>query len=80
MPQEEWRRPSDIVLEDKADDPGDFLEEESVLINAKADVANEDITPTGKVVGIIKRKWRQYCGILMPSKFPGECFSLFEFR
>lgn len=21
-------------------------------------------TPTGKIVGIIRRKWRQYCGIL----------------
>lgn len=78
MPQEEWRKPSDIVLEDKADDPGDFLEEESVLVSSEAEVANEDITPTGKVVGIIKRKWRQYCGILMPSKFPGKCFFLFE--
>lgn len=23
--------------------------------------------PTGRVIGIIKRKWRQYCGILQPS-------------
>jgi len=24
----------------------------------------EERTPTGKIVGIIRRKWRQYCGIL----------------
>lgn len=75
FPEEEWRRPSDIVLEDKADDPGDKLEEESVLLQAaknKNETSDEDITPTGKVVGIIRRKWRQYCGILAPSNLPGE--------
>ncbi|XP_037296481.1 exosome complex exonuclease RRP44 [Manduca sexta] len=78
LPEEEWRRPSDIVLEDKADDPGDFLEEETLLLNSvKADKAKEEITPTGKVVGIIRRKWRQYCGILMPSRLPGATRHLF---
>lgn len=57
------------MLEDKADDPGDTLEEET-LLNTKVD-SEDEITPTGKVVGIIRRKWRQYCGILLPSKFPG---------
>ncbi|CAK1545869.1 unnamed protein product [Leptosia nina] len=77
FPEEEWRKPSDIVLEDKADDPGDFLEEESILLNNAKSAASADISPTGKVVGIIKRKWRQYCGILMPSKFPGATRHLF---
>lgn len=74
FPEEEWRKPSDIVLEDKAEDPGDLLEEEAVLLNTAKAVGKKDdeITPTGKVVGIIKRKWRQYCGILLPSKFPGK--------
>ncbi|XP_060801952.1 exosome complex exonuclease RRP44 [Amyelois transitella] len=79
FPEEDWRRPSDIVLEDKAEDPGDLLEEESTLLNVMKPVDNKDdeITPTGKVVGIIRRKWRQYCGILMPSKFPGATRHLF---
>lgn len=78
FPEEEWRRPSDIVLEDKADDPGDLLEEEAVLLNSSKpmDKSDDEITPTGKVVGIIRRKWRQYCGILLPSKFPGELIFL----
>ncbi|XP_063824089.1 exosome complex exonuclease RRP44 [Ostrinia nubilalis] len=79
FPEEEWRKPSDIVLEDKADDPGDLLEEETVLLKTAKPVDNskDEITPTGKVVGIIRRKWRQYCGILMPSKFPGATRHLF---
>ena len=26
-----------------------------------------NVQPTGKVVGIVKRNWRQYCGVLLPS-------------
>ncbi|XP_075971510.1 exosome complex exonuclease RRP44-like protein Dis3 [Anticarsia gemmatalis] len=80
FPEEEWRRPSDIVLEDKADDPGDHLEEEAVLLKTAKPAAkgDEEITPTGKVVGIIRRKWRQYCGILEPSKFVGGTRHLFS--
>ncbi|XP_063619441.1 exosome complex exonuclease RRP44 [Cydia splendana] len=77
FPKEEWRKPSDIVLEDKADDPGDLLEEEAVLLKNAQPAGDDEITPTGKVVGIIRRKWRQYCGILMPSKFPGATRHLF---
>ncbi|PZC85547.1 hypothetical protein B5X24_HaOG216655 [Helicoverpa armigera] len=79
FPEEEWRRPSDIVLEDKAEDPGDHLEEEEELLKTAepVDKSDDEVTPTGKVVGIIRRKWRQYCGILMPSKFPGATRHLF---
>ncbi|XP_013138952.1 PREDICTED: exosome complex exonuclease RRP44 [Papilio polytes] len=79
LPKEEWRKPSDIVLEDKADDQGDLLEEESELLPTvkPKDKSDEEITPTGKVVGIIRRKWRQYCGILKPSKFSGATRHLF---
>ncbi|KPJ18970.1 Exosome complex exonuclease RRP44 [Papilio machaon] len=79
LPKEEWRKPSDIVLEDKADDQGDLLEEESELLPTvkPKDKSDDEITPTGKVVGIIRRKWRQYCGILKPSKFPGATRHLF---
>ena len=52
-----------------------FLEDgvlEDVL--PKPDVA-EERTPTGKIVGIIRRKWRQYCGILQenPLAYVGNC-------
>lgn len=61
-----WVAPSEIVLED-----------ESIPESAIVDVLNKehelkelttkkekDIKPTGKIVGIIRRNWRQYCGIL----------------
>jgi len=66
LPENLWTAPSGVVLEDQAEyDPGDQLEkEEQVLRESRK---GEDRQPTGRVVGIIRRKWRQYCGILLPS-------------
>ncbi|KAK0085395.1 hypothetical protein PV325_005305 [Microctonus aethiopoides] len=67
LPEDEWSVPSDIVLEDEdVEDPGDVLDEESDIIVQKP-LKQIERTPTGKIVGIIRRKWRQYCGILQPS-------------
>ncbi|KAG8039028.1 hypothetical protein G9C98_003335 [Cotesia typhae] len=67
LPEEEWSVPSELILQDEADeeDPGDILEEEKeIIVKTTKEVER---TPTGKIVGIIRRKWRQYCGILQPS-------------
>lgn len=67
LPEEEWSVPSDVVLQDDTEeDPGDVLEEVKEII-AQRPAKNVERTPTGKIVGIIRRKWRQYCGILQPS-------------
>lgn len=71
LPENEWSVPSDLVLQDEGDeDPGDVLDEENELIVKKSTNQVEG-TPTGKIVGIIRRKWRQYCGILQPSPIKG---------
>lgn len=63
--------PSELILQDEVDeeDPGDTLEEEKELIVETTKKVER--TPTGKIVGIIRRKWRQYCGILQPSAVKG---------
>ncbi|KAF7994097.1 hypothetical protein HCN44_011366 [Aphidius gifuensis] len=67
LPEEEWSSPSDVVLQDdEEEDPGDVLDEAKEII-AQQPAKNIERTPTGKIVGIIRRKWRQYCGILQPS-------------
>lgn len=76
LPQNEWSGPSEIVLQDDQEDPGDVLEQElSVEPAVAATVA--DRQPCGRVVGIIRRKWRQYCGILQPSLVNGSQWHLF---
>ncbi|XP_071443528.1 exosome complex exonuclease RRP44 [Hetaerina americana] len=75
FPKEEWSAPSEVVLQDEAGDEGDMVEEEKEIdlvsgstSKKSSDSAEKSKTkeriPTGKVVAIIRRKWRQYCGIL----------------
>jgi exoribonuclease R len=43
-------------------------EEEQILESAKT---KKEKTPTGKVVAIIRRNWRQYCGIIQLGYYSG---------
>ncbi|XP_023247144.1 exosome complex exonuclease RRP44 [Copidosoma floridanum] len=77
LPESEWSAPSDIILQDETeDDPGDVIDDEKILAEAKPVVAQEK-QPTGKIVGIIRRKWRQYCGILQRSALKENTRHLF---
>ncbi|XP_024947689.1 exosome complex exonuclease RRP44 isoform X2 [Cephus cinctus] len=76
LSEDQWSAPSDIVLQDEEEDPGDILEEEKELIKQKS-IPSTEKTPTGIIVGIIRRKWRQYCGILQPSSVKGNTRHLF---
>ncbi|XP_022091521.1 exosome complex exonuclease RRP44-like [Acanthaster planci] len=65
LPKQQWACPSSIVAVDNAkkEEEGekDFEENESV----SSQPTNSQ--PSGKVVGIVKRNWRPYCGVLQPS-------------
>lgn len=63
--KEDWISPSEIVLEDEgvAEESIDEVERKEQELK-RATKKTKDNKPTGKVVGIIRRKWRQYCGIL----------------
>ncbi|KAH8278565.1 hypothetical protein KR018_005241 [Drosophila ironensis] len=75
LPESEWSAPSEIVLEEKnvyadevpseerAEEEQDMLQQ----VQKAASASSAERTPTGKIVGIVRRKWRQYCGILQPS-------------
>lgn len=71
LPEEQWTAPSEIVLEDKTvDDVVEDQDENETIL--QENVNNKEKQPTGKVVGIIKRKWRQYCGIIQASILKGS--------
>lgn len=70
-----WKTPSEMILQDDQDDPGDVLEQ--INLTPSDDVAVEEKQPTGKVVGIIRRKWRQYCGILLLNPIAGSTRHIF---
>jgi hypothetical protein len=48
---------------------GDVLEGEDEVLKSKE--AHVEKMPTGHIVGIIRRKWRQYCGILQQNQIKG---------
>ncbi|KAJ8940815.1 hypothetical protein NQ314_010573 [Rhamnusium bicolor] len=64
--EEDWISPSEIVLEDEgvAEENIDELEIKERELKNSTHKKKGEIKPTGRVVGIIRRKWRQYCGIL----------------
>lgn len=69
-----WKAPSELILQDDHEDPGDVLDQVNM---AESKESEEDKQPTGKVVGIIRRKWRQYCGILQLNLIPGSTRHIF---
>ncbi|KAG7247225.1 hypothetical protein CRUP_031186, partial [Coryphaenoides rupestris] len=68
LPREQWVAPSSVVLHDereaKDDDATEEEEKEKAIKTIAADAARK---PTGRVVGIIKRNWRPFCGMLNSS-------------
>uniref|UniRef100_A0A1I7X728 RNB domain-containing protein n=1 Tax=Heterorhabditis bacteriophora TaxID=37862 RepID=A0A1I7X728_HETBA len=70
LPENEWTA-SEKEITLSADDDTDKCDEP---IAKKQKVS---VVPTAKVVGIIKRNWRSYCGILMPSSLKGARRHLF---
>ncbi|XP_055358515.1 exosome complex exonuclease RRP44 isoform X2 [Betta splendens] len=76
LPRNQWVAPSSVVLQDEGaakDDNGDEEDEGKVLIST-AETARK---PTGKVVGIIKRNWRPFCGMLNVSQIKESTRHLF---
>ncbi|XP_031850176.2 exosome complex exonuclease RRP44-like protein Dis3 [Nomia melanderi] len=77
LAEDEWSSPSDIVLQDEGEaDVDDVLETEKVLDQIVTSNKMQK-TPSAKIIGIIRRNWRQYCGILQPSNIEGNVKHLF---
>ncbi|XP_050442392.1 exosome complex exonuclease RRP44 [Adelges cooleyi] len=60
LPESQWSAPANLVIEDYDD-----LENNETDLN-KTEKPKE-IFPTGQIIGIIRKKWRQYCGIIQHS-------------
>ncbi|CAF2585119.1 unnamed protein product [Rotaria sp. Silwood2] len=75
LPEQDWAIPFSLVIDDKDDDQGDLvIEQEETGLTVQG--VSSKRTPSCRIIGIIKRNWRQYCGILQES-LPGAKFHLF---
>ncbi|KAM6099526.1 exosome complex exonuclease RRP44 [Theristicus caerulescens] len=68
LARDEWVAPSSVVLQDDDQNEDDIEKEEEKENILKTSVNKDMLRPTGKVVGIIKRNWRPFCGMLSKSQ------------
>ena len=70
FPESKWSRPLDIVTKESPvndeEENEEHMDTTPIDTVAKAIVDKSLVQPTGKVVGVIKRNWRPYCGTLLP--------------
>uniref|UniRef100_A0A8C5GMY8 Exosome complex exonuclease RRP44 n=1 Tax=Gouania willdenowi TaxID=441366 RepID=A0A8C5GMY8_GOUWI len=74
LPREQWVAPSSVVMQDEGAGKDDGVEEDE---EEKVSIAESSRKPTGKVVGIIKRNWRPFCGMLNVSQIKESTRHLF---
>ncbi|XP_014350359.1 exosome complex exonuclease RRP44 [Latimeria chalumnae] len=67
LPKKQWVAPSSIVMQDEGADEDDDNEDGKENLQTNFINANM-LKPTGRVIGIIKRNWRPYCGMLSRSQ------------
>ncbi|GFV45059.1 exosome complex exonuclease RRP44 [Trichonephila clavipes] len=69
LPQDQWTCPSSLVLEDKAKNPDVEKDDNDEKVEKKK-VSTKIMS--GTIVGIIKRNWRPYCGMLQAPSINGQ--------
>jgi len=73
LPESEWKRPSNKVVEERVADDTD-LTDETAAEKKPAAKKGDKVTPCGRVVGIIKRNWRAYAGSLDMESRRGDSY------
>uniref|UniRef100_A0A915EFZ8 Protein DIS3 homolog n=1 Tax=Ditylenchus dipsaci TaxID=166011 RepID=A0A915EFZ8_9BILA len=81
LPESEWEAPAKVIrLRDAEEVQDNVIPEEGEQVD---DIENQDdssipakklkkeVIPTAKIVGILRRNWRSYCGIVLPSHIEG---------
>ncbi|KAI9294598.1 RNB-domain-containing protein, partial [Neoconidiobolus thromboides FSU 785] len=67
LPQNEWGITESIVITNEEDEKElEKINNNNIIIN------NKDAQPCGKIVGIIKKNWRPYCGFIDKSSIKGN--------
>lgn len=81
LPENEWTTPEKAIrLRDAEESQSDVKEiyegddenkeiDENVSIPTKK--ARKELVPTARIVGILRRNWRHYCGVVLPSNISG---------
>ncbi|KAF6154330.1 hypothetical protein GIB67_026786 [Kingdonia uniflora] len=82
LPKDQWPQETSVSIADDEDEedenvhlvPGsadDAPRNTNNVQESAGDVVSVSCRPSGRVVGVIKRNWRSYCGSLEPMSMPG---------
>lgn len=75
LEKENWVAPSAVVLQDDGENEDiEFVDEKEKMLK---NIEKSNAKPSGRVVGIIKRNWRPYCGMLSKSQIKESTRHLF---
>ncbi|XP_020494844.2 exosome complex exonuclease RRP44 [Labrus bergylta] len=77
LPRDQWVAPSSVVLQDEGTAKDDDAEEEEEEKALRISAAEASRKPTARIVGIIKRSWRPFCGMLNTSQIKESTRHLF---
>ncbi|XP_076065936.1 exosome complex exonuclease RRP44-like protein Dis3 [Oratosquilla oratoria] len=83
FPKEQWSAPSTVVIdqekeeEEKDENAAEVNELEKEKAMLEEGQGSGEKQPTGRVVGVIRRKWRQYCGIIKRNEITDSLRHLF---
>ncbi|XP_075997887.1 exosome complex exonuclease RRP44 [Genypterus blacodes] len=77
LPRDQWVAPSSVVLQDDGGAKDENTEEDDEEKALKISAAEAARKPTGRIVGIIKRNWRPFCGMLNISQIKESTRHLF---
>ena len=74
LPESQWTCPSDVVINEDTkllalngdEEDTEALMDTLPITTATRVVDKSLLRPTGRIIGIIKRNWRQYCGTILP--------------
>lgn len=87
FPRDQWKRPSNLAVEQEdvdADSDGEGAEQMQEIAHDEKDPSlrtqtdnTADLSPTGRVVAISRRGWRPYCGAISGTSFTGGERALF---
>lgn len=69
LPESQWACPLGVVTNEETKQEEKTIEDDEVMDTTPTAVVSVDkslLRPTGRIVGIIKRNWRPYCGTILP--------------
>lgn len=85
LPEFEWSCPEKIIrLRDteevtntvKDEDDEEEDEDGPSEVTAVKKKPRRDVIPTARIVGVLRRNWRNYCGVILPPNIEGFIFDV----